>query len=179
MKKNIFVSAVLTIGATALLLFGASKGFASMAAANLQTENTRIMQALLPGSDSFSEEVYDGEDTAIRTVFKGEGGYVIETVTSGYAGEVVLLTGVSSEGTGTGVVVREMKETYGLGDRARNDVGFLAQFLDTSGEAEIGITIDAMSGATVTSKAVTKGVNSAVAYVTGADVTSSATTWGG
>ena len=179
MKKSGLMSAVLAIGAVALLLFGTSNALAPRVEAKLQAENARIMQALLPGSGSFTGEVYDGEDTAIRRVLKGENGFVIETVTAGYAGEIRLLTGVSNDGTVTGVVIRDMEETYGLGDRARNDVGFLAQFLGTSGQAEIGAGIDAMSGATVTSKAVTKGVNSAAAYVTGADVTSAATTWGG
>jgi Na+-translocating ferredoxin:NAD+ oxidoreductase RnfG subunit len=41
------------------------------------------------------------------------------------------------------------------------------------------IEVDAITGATVTSKAVARSVSSAVAYVTGADVASSATTWGG
>ena len=41
------------------------------------------------------------------------------------------------------------------------------------------VEVDGITGATVTSKAVAKSVNSAVAYVTGADVASSATTWGG
>ena len=179
MKKNGFLMTVLVICAAALVLFCASNALRPMAKENLQEENQRIMQALLPGSTSFAEEIYDGDDAAIRAVFKGENGFVIETVTSGYAGDVVLLTGVSSDGTVTGVVVRQMQETYGLGDNARKDVEFLKQFLGTSGQAEIGFNIDAMSGATVTSKAVTKAVNSAVAYVTGADVTSSATTWGG
>ena len=179
MKKSGLMSAVLAIGAVALLLFGTSKAVAPRASVRMEEENARIMQALLPGSGSFTEEIYDGEDTAIRTVLKGENGFVIETVTAGYAGDIRLMVGVSNEGCVTGIVVRDMEETYGLGDRARNDVGFLAQFLGTSGQAEIGATIDAMSGATVTSKAVTKGVNSAAAYVTGADVTSGATTWGG
>ena len=39
--------------------------------------------------------------------------------------------------------------------------------------------VDALTGATVTSKAVVKAVNSASAFVTGADVSSSATEWGG
>ena len=39
--------------------------------------------------------------------------------------------------------------------------------------------VDAITGATVTSKAVVRCVNSAVGYVTGADVSSSATEWGG
>ena len=46
-------------------------------------------------------------------------------------------------------------------------------------EAAVGEDIDALTGATVTSKAVTRAVNSAVAFVTGADISSSATEWEG
>ena len=49
----------------------------------------------------------------------------------------------------------------------------------SAGDAEVGNNVDAITGATVTSKAVTRAVNTAVGYVTGADTTSSATTWGG
>ena len=41
------------------------------------------------------------------------------------------------------------------------------------------LEVDGITGATVTSKAIARSVNSAVGYVTGADVVSSATTWGG
>ena len=65
---------------------------------------------------------------------------------------------------------------------------FLSQFLYTTGDVVIasndasqteGTEVDALSGATVTSKAIVRCVNSAVAYVTGADVSSAATSWGG
>ena len=46
----------------------------------------------------------------------------------------------------------------------------------TEGET---VSVDGITGATVSSKAVVRCVNSAVAYVTGADAVSSATTWGG
>ena len=45
--------------------------------------------------------------------------------------------------------------------------------------AAVGETVDALTGATVTSKAVVRCINSAVAYVTGADATTAATSWGG
>ena len=90
-----------------------------------------------------------------------------------------MLVGVSNEGTVTGLVVRDLSETYGLGANALTDTEFLSQYLETSGEAEVGNNVDAITGATVTSKAVTRAVNTAVGYVTGADTTSSATTWGG
>jgi Na+-translocating ferredoxin:NAD+ oxidoreductase RnfG subunit len=94
-----------------------------------------------------------------------------------------------------------MSETFGLGAQALTDHVFLSQFLNIEGGAAVGtaegetdafsgataeedatetsVYVDAISGATVTSKAVARSVNSAVAYVTGADVSSSATEWGG
>ena len=138
-----------------------------------------MMQTILPGSETFTVEPYAGEDANIVSVHKGETGFVIETRTYGYAGDITMLVGVSNEGTVTGLVVRHLTETYGLGRNALTDTDFLAQFLNTSGEAAVGETVDALTGATVTSKAVTRAVNSAVAYVTGADASSGATTWGG
>ena len=72
-----------------------------------------------------------------------------------------------------------MEETFGLGAEALSDWKFLSQFLRTEGDATVGENIDAISGATVTSKAITRSVNSAVAFVTGSDVDSGATSWGG
>ena len=109
-----------------------------------------------------------------------------------------MLIGVSNEGRVTGLVVRELSETFGLGANALTDHVFLSQFLNGSefaiagaeadafsgatGSAEVsdGATeVDGITGATVTSKAIIRCVNSAVAYVTGADIESSATSWGG
>ena len=192
---------LLPIGAillAALILFGLSAGLHGVATANAQKEHIQIMQTLLPGSESFTLEPYSGEDETIRSVHKGEGGFVIETVTQGYAGEITMLVSVSNEVTVTGLVVRYMSETFGLGANALNDHEFLAQFLNTDGDVAIGtagadafsgataeaegeaeVYVDAITGATVTSKAIARSVNSAVAYVTGADVASTATSWGG
>ena len=90
-----------------------------------------------------------------------------------------MLVGVTNEGKVTGLQVRRMEETLGLGGEILTDWEFLAQFLNTSGEAVVGETVDALSGATVTSKAVARCVNSAVGFVTGADASSGATSWGG
>ena len=174
MKKTIIVP-VSTIILAAILLLGSSFGLKEIAAANAQSEHLWIMQTILPGSTEFVVETYTGEDTNIRSVHKGETGFVIETVTYGYAGDITMLIGVSKEGTVTGLVVRDMSETFSLGAEALTDHEFLAQYLNTAGEAEVGTTVDAISGATVTSKAITRSVNSAVAYVTGADVGSGAT----
>ena len=66
------------------------------------------------------------------------------------------------------------------------DHKFLSQFLNTNGDvvikgadAEGSTYVDGITGATVSSKAIARCVNSAVAYVTGADTQSGATSWGG
>lgn len=177
MKKLLIpVTAIL---AAALVLLGASFGLRGIAQDKARQEHLDTMRTLLPGSESFVVEPYAGEDANIRTVHKGETGFVIETVTQGYADQIVLWVGVSKEGTVTGLQVRDMHETLGLGQAALTDWEFLAQFLKSDGSLEVGTDVDALTGATVTSKAVARCVASAVAYVTGADVESGATSWGG
>lgn len=178
MKKSI-IAPILAIVVMAAMLFVTNRGLASLDASYDEQELSIMLHNLLPGSEEFMEEEYTGEDTNISKVYKAENGFVIETVTYGYADDIRMLVGVSNRGTVTGLVVREMSETPGLGGEAWNDVNFLAQFLNTSGDAEVGTNVDAITGATVTSKAVTRSINSAVAFVTGADVSSGATEWGG
>ena len=198
MKKSILLP-IITIALAAAILLGLSFGLNGIANANAQKEHLQTMKYLLPGSETFTLEPYDGEDAIIRSVHKGETGFVIETVTRGYAVDIVMLIGVSKEGKVTGLTIRDMAETPGLGMNALTDWEFLAQFLRTEGGVAIGSPeqedafsgatgetttetetyVDGISGATVTSKAVARCVNSAVAYVTGADVESGATSWGG
>ena len=191
---------VIAILLAALILFGASYGLQGVAAKKAQEEHLWLMQTLLPDSETFIVEPYTGEDANIRSVHKAENGYVIETVTYGYAGEITMVIGVSNDGKVTGLVVLDAHETPGLGNNVLTDHVFLSQFLNSSGsftigtngadafsaatgeaEAETGteVTVDGITGATVTSKAVARCVKSAVGYVTGADAVSSATTWGG
>ena len=174
MKKLIIIPAVAIILAAAVL-FGLAFGLKNVAEKKAQEQFDQQLLTLLPGSESFAEEAYTGEDVNIRKVYKADNGYVIETAVQGYVDEIVMLVGVSNEGSVTGLVIRDMHETPGVGTKALKDWQFLAQFLKTEGDAQIGTNVDAISGATVTSKAVAKSVNSAVAFVTGADADSGAT----
>lgn len=178
MKKQI-LTPILSILLCAALLLAASKLLSDVRTRNAENELLEKMQTILPGSTTFTEELYSGEDTNISRVWAGETGFVIETSTYGYAGDITMLVGVSKQGAVTGIKVRDLSETFGLGANALTDWRFLAQLLNTSGEAEIGTNVDAMTGATVTSRAIVRSVNSAVAYVTGADTSSGATSWGG
>lgn len=194
--KKIWIS-VIAIVAAAAVLFALNLGLDGIAKKNEEKSLQLALTTLLPGSTNFTEEVYEGEDANIVRAWKGETGFVVETNTYGYAGEITMLVGVSNEGKVLGLTVKDMHETYGLGARALKDWLFLAHFLETSGDvsiaaegvdsfssatgasAEGGAEVDAITGATVTSKAIARSVNSAVGYVTGADASSSATTWGG
>ena len=178
MKKSV-VQTLLIIVAAALVLLVLTFSLQGVATANAQREHLRLMKTLLPGSESFVVEPYSGDDATIHSVHKGETGFVIESVTQGYADGITMLIGVSSEGKVTGLVIKEMHETVGLGWNALTDWQFLSQFLNGEGDAEVGTNVDAITGATVTSKAIARSVNSAVAFVTGADTGSGATSWGG
>lgn len=196
--KNILIPLVAVLGCAAIL-FGLNLALRGVGETKKNEVLKWHMETILPGSSDFTEEEYTGEDANIRRVFKAENGYVIETVTYGYAGEITMLVGVNNSGKVTGLVVTDLSETCGLGAEALNDAPFLAQFLNTEGNVSIGtagadafsgatdsasqaedtVYVDGITGATVTSKAIARSVNSAVAFVTGADVDSGATSWGG
>ena len=178
MSTRSFLTGVTAIVLSALALFGLRNALASTAATNRIAEQQAMMAALLPDSESFTPENYNGEDENITALWRGETGYIVETTVSGYAGEIRLWVGVSDRGRVTGLVVRDMAETLGLGREALTDVDYLSQYLDTNGNAAVGENVDAITGATVTSRAITRAVNSAAGFVTGADVGTSATEWG-
>ena len=194
------IKSIIALILAAALLFAVSAVVTNIGVANAQQDHLEQMQALLPGATEFTVELYSGEDANIRSVHKADNGFVVETKTYGYAGDITVLVGVNNEGKVTGLVVRDAHETFGLGGNALTDHEFLAQFLNKTGSFEVethgadafsGATaeaeavegeatpVDAITGATVTSKAVVRCVNSAVAYATGADVVTEATSWGG
>ena len=183
----------------AALLLGLCVGLDGLAVKNAEAYHLQLMQTVLPGAEEFTVEPYSGEDANIRSVHKSDIGFVVETSTYGYAGEITMLVGVSNAGKVTGLVVTQAHETIGLGGNALTDHEFLAQFLNSAGAFEVAtsgadafsgatgeaapegetVAVDAITGATVTSKAVVRCVNSAVGFVTGADVATEATSWGG
>ena len=117
-------------------------------------------------SDDISEVVV-GQDTSGETV-----GYVI-TVTSheGYGGDIQISVGIETDGTVKGIEMLSISETAGLGMKA-TEADFKDQIKDkkvekfsyTKSGEEGDDKIDALSGATITTNAVTNAVDSALAY---------------
>ena len=97
----------------------------------------------------------------------GEPGYVVRVSPNGFGGAIDMMVGISADGTVTGVAIVSQSETASLGANCTRE-DFRAQFTGRSGTLAVskdGGEIDALTGATVTSRAVTQGVNTALAFV--------------
>ena len=134
--------------------------------AEITAENTRLAMQEVLQADSYDEVEYTGGDSQVTGVYTaGDAGYVVEVSVSGSQGMISMVVGVDTAGTVTGVSIVDMSETPGLGDKA-SEPEFRSQFVGTTGDAAVdkdGGTIAALTGATVTSRAVANGVNAAVA----------------
>lgn len=101
----------------------------------------------------------------------GEAGYVITaTDGDGYGGDIQITVGITADGTVNGISILSISETAGLGMKA-TEPAFYEQYQGkqtdkfvVSKDGGDGEPIDALSGATVTSRAVTGAVNAALGY---------------
>ena len=98
-------------------------------------------------------------------------GYAFKVVAAGSQGDIEMIVGVDADLAVTGVSIVDNAETSGIGSKVMDNmptakgVGVLDQFVGMSGAGSlsVGSNVDAISGATVSSKGVTKGVNTALA----------------
>ncbi|GAB6088072.1 RnfABCDGE type electron transport complex subunit G [Alkaliphilus crotonatoxidans] len=140
----------------------------------LEQENIESIRALLPEASEFNR-VEDVDATAgVVEVYEGSKdgtvvGYTVKTEQNGYGGNVVILIGMSIDGEIVGVKIAEHSETPGLGSKI-TDASFVNQYVGKGTANQFNVTkdqpakdedIQAISGATVSSRAVTDGVNSA------------------
>lgn len=143
-----------------------------IAVLNQKTADEAKME-VLPEADSFSTETMSISSGDIEYYAAANGaGYVFNTSYKGYGGAVGVMTGISAEGEITGVKVVECNETPGLGMKAQSDPAFTAQYvmpIPEGGVFEVTKTgktadnqVDAISGATITTSAVTNSVNYAI-----------------
>ena len=101
----------------------------------------------------------------------GDAGYVITTTDKdGFGGNIQITVGIKKDGTINGVSILSISETAGLGMKA-TEPSFYNQYVYkqadkfvVSKEGGDGEQIDALSGATITSRAVTGAVNAALGY---------------
>lgn len=132
--------------------------------------NSRI--AVVNGASSFSDvlkiNVDEHEYTYYEALEDDESvmAYIFATTANGYGGEVKVLTGISADGLVTGVIPVTLNETPGLGMKVGND-DYLNQYIGKSENIKVVKNnpseqdIQAITGATISSNAVTDAVNTA------------------
>ena len=124
-------------------------------------ELTDEMTAAASGAGATITEAYEAQ--AGGSVI----GYALKIVASGSQGNIEMMVGVDAEGAVTGVSIVKNSETSGIGSKVMsNENGVLDQFIGKSaadGALTVGKNVDAISGATVSSRGVTTGVNAALA----------------
>lgn len=94
-------------------------------------------------------------------------GYVLRVEVNGFGGAMDMMVGVYADGTVSGVSVISHTETASLGANCSR-ADWRSQFVGCSGEVLVdkdGGTIDSLTGATVTSRAVAQGVQMALDFV--------------
>lgn len=145
------------------------------------------LQALVPDGELLEEMTHTAESFTAHILERSNGdlAYCIEVAPNGYGGPINMIVGIEVAHDGDriekrviGVAIISMTETPGVGTKV-NDEAFLSQFngivypvvnedgtLNTEPSAikisSADTGIDAISGATVTSKAIVKGVNTAL-----------------
>lgn len=135
---------------------------------NEENNKQASMRTVLPDAADFEEieadVLYLGKDKDGNPV-----GYAISTATQGYGGQVKVMTGIGTDGKIVGVdVFYNDDETPGLGKNTSNE-SFRKQYegLDAGSEIAVskdradGQTVDAVTSATISSRAVTKAVGEA------------------
>ena len=140
-----------------------------------QNTKTEAMQKLIPKASSFEPFETTGRDEAIITSLyagsdgSGVVGYIIGVSPGGYSGRIDMVVGIDADGVIAGVKILRHTETPGLGAKAA-DEEFIGQFKGKSGllsavkSAERSNEIQAITAATITSRAVTQGVNDALEF---------------
>ena len=183
MKQNeSIVMYVLRLAGTLLLITAvvaaALAGVNAITAPVIEELNAAATQeaisAVLPGG--FDTEVADYADATglVSKVYQGANGYAVEVGPSGFDNTITMMVGVDNEGKVLGISIVSHTETAGLGAVADADtpkgIAFRDQFVGASGSVSVtkdGGTMDAITGATITSRAICVGVNAALDVVAG------------
>ena len=128
----------------------------------------KIIQAavykVIPGIDDY-EKINESPVIYKGTSGGSAAGYAVLTEGMGFQGKILLMVGVDLQiKTITGVDVLESVETPGLGDKIKGE-GFLGQFNPMKIGASDNVSIDTITGATISSVAVEKIINRALEHV--------------
>lgn len=138
-------------------------------------ENETLTQECNSSKEFLDDKGFNGTKVDEALIAKSNNetvGYIINaTSPNGYGGDIQISIGLDKEGKIQGFEILSISETVGLGMKAKEDE-FKSQFAGKNVKeikyTKSGVTnedeINAISGATITTSAVTEAVNSALAY---------------
>ena len=180
MKKENLVLYVLRLTLTLLVISGvmaaALAGVNSVTAPiieNITYEKTQeAVRAVLPGGGDEMDVPAVDVGVPVNSVYRGENGYAVEVGPSGFDNTITMMVGIDNDGAVLGISIIDHSETAGLGAVAAATTAageaFRAQFQGLTGTIAVtkdGGQVDAITSATITSRAVCSGVNAAMAVV--------------
>lgn len=186
--KNTIILTIITLVSGVAL--GAVYEITKAPIANAQEEaKQEAYKQVFEDADSFDDLEVDAKEAA--EAFKAAGvddgaeineaveakqggetiGYVITaTDPNGYGGDIQVSVGIQNDGTVNGIAILSINETAGLGMKA-SEPEFYEQYSGkqtdhfyVSKDGGEGEQIDAISGATITTRAVTGAVNASLGY---------------
>ena len=136
----------------------------------LTAEKTqKAIELVLPGG---GESVDFPATDLVSKVYASDTGYAIEVTPGGFDNTITMMVGVDKAGNVLGISIISHTETAGLGAVAAAEtpagVAFRDQFVGQSGSVSVtkdGGEMDAITGATITSRAICVGVNAALECV--------------
>ena len=145
------------------------------ARAEIQVQREILAQAM-PQAVVGAETPYHAAGALSITAGYGEEGhllgYCVEVQSQGFGGPVTMTVGVDLNGTVTGVAIESHSETNRVGTAAMTPAA-LTRYVGRSGtiRSSGSNSVDVVTGATATSKAITAGVNRALNIVANLDTT--------
>ena len=163
------------IAAVVAMVLAGVNAVTAPAIAELNAAKTQeAISAVLPGG--FDTEITDFADASgiVSKIYQGANGYAVEVGPGGFDNTITMMVGIDNEGKVLGISVVSHTETAGLGAVAAAGtpagIAFRDQFVGASGAVTVtkdGGTMDAITGATITSRAICVGVNAALDAVAG------------
>ena len=150
----------------------------AMTAVAADPENTTFNETPLENTQAMIDAA-DAAGGTLGAIYEAQvngetAGYAVTVSASGSQGTIEMMVGVDTEGAVTGVSVVSHSETSGIGTKVigneptASGVGVLDQFVGRSaadGTLSVGSNVDAITGATVTTRGITTGVNAALAAI--------------
>ena len=162
---------LLSICAVVALLLGIVNSLTEPVIRKMQEEKTAAAMAKVLAADDYREKTvsYENVSGMYEAVSGGQVvGYVVEVTANGFGGAINMVVGVDLNGNVTGVSVIKDSETANIGSKVTRGQSVLDRFIGLAGPVSLNggdNCFDGVTGATVTSKAVTAGVNTALAAV--------------